>query len=128
MIMTLLKFFKKKRGCSMGDVSKCFDVYGKVQNVMFRQTFIRGALKRQLSGGATNDPENRGRVLCILEGEEREVEDYILFLGEKKVINSWGATVEKIVQNGEEKPLEDYEVTTKNVDHFNWSPNVEMYV
>ena len=112
----------------MGDVSKCFDVYGKVQNVMFRQTFIRGALKRQLSGGATNDPENRGRVLCILEGEEREVEDYILFLGEKKVINSWGATVEKIVQNGEEKPLEDYEVTTKNVDHFNWSPNVEMYV
>ena len=112
----------------MGDVSKCFDVYGKVQNVMFRQTFIRGALKRQLSGGATNDPENRGRVLCILEGEEREVEDYILFLGEKKVINSWGATVEKIVQTGEEKHLEDYEVTTKNVDHFNWSPNVEMYV
>ena len=115
----------------MGVVSKSFDVHGKVQNVMFRQTFIRGAIKRHLSGGATNDPEDKGRVLCMLEGEEKEVEDYINFLEEKKVINSWGATVEKIVkivQGREERPIEDYEVTTQNVDHFNWSPNVEMYV
>ena len=112
----------------MGVVSKSFDVHGKVQNVMFRQTFIRGAIKRDLSGGATNDPKDQGRVLCMLEGEEKEVEDYINFLEEKKVINSWGATVEKIVQDREERPIEDYEVTTQNVDHFNWSPKVEMYV
>ena len=112
----------------MGLVSKYFDVYGKVQNVMFRQTFIRGALKRSLSGGATNDPLNQGRVLCMLEGGEKEVEDYIHFLEEKKVINSWGAKVEKIVPSEETKPIENYEVTTRNVDHFNWSPNVEMYI
>ena len=128
MIMTLSKFFKKKRGSSMGLVSKYFDVYGKVQNVMFRQTFIRGALKRNLSGGATNDPLNQGRVLCMLEGGEKEVEDYIHFLEEKKVINSWGAKVEKIAPSEETKPIENYEVTTRNVDHFNWSPNVEMYI
>ena len=61
MIKTLSKFFKKKRGSSMGIVSKSFEVHGKVQNVMFRQTFIRGAMKRHLSGGATNDPENERR-------------------------------------------------------------------
>ena len=67
-------------------------------------------------------------IFIDTDGEEKEVEDYINFLEEKKVINSWGATVEKIVQDREERPIEDYEVTTQNVDHFNWSPKVEMYV
>ena len=112
----------------MGIVSKSFEVHGKVQNVMFRQTFIRGAMKRHLSGGATNDPENERRVFCILEGEEKMVEDYIIFLEKKKLINSWHATVEKIIRIKGEKPLEDYEVTTRNVDHFNWNSDIEMYV
>ena len=128
MIMTLSKFFKKKRGSSMGLVSKFFEVHGKVQNVMFRQTFIRGAIKRHLSGGASNDPENKGKVLCMLKGEENVLEDYINFLEQKKVINSWHATVDKIIQSKEEQSLEDYEVTTQNVDHFKWSSDVEMYV
>ena len=112
----------------MAMVIKYFEVKGKVQNVMFRQTFIRGAIKRNLSGGATNDSENEARVQCMLEGEEKVVDDYIAFLKEKKVINSWGATVEEVFTHEEGKAIESYQVTTKNVDQFNWSPNVEMYI
>ncbi|MEC8623342.1 MAG: acylphosphatase [Bdellovibrionota bacterium] len=112
----------------MGLVSKFFEVHGKVQNVMFSQTFIRGAIKRHLSGGSTTDPENKGKVLCMLKGEKNVVEDYINFLEQKKVINSWHATVDKIIQSKEEQSLEDYEVTTQNVDNFKWSSDVEMYV
>ena len=38
---------------------KSFEVFGKVQGIMFRQTFIRGLEKRKISGGATNDPQNK---------------------------------------------------------------------
>ena len=31
---------------------KSFEVFGKVQGIMFRQTFIRGLQKRKLQGGA----------------------------------------------------------------------------
>ena len=98
MIKTLLKFFKKKSEAKLvGIITKYFGVRGKVQNVMFRQTFIRGAIKRELVAGATNDSENQGRVFCILKGNEKAIENYVSFLKEKKFINSWGATVENIV-------------------------------
>ena len=94
----------------MGLVSKFFEVHGKVQT-QFKK-----------------NPENKGKVLCMLKGEENLVEDYINFLEQKKVINSWHATVDKIIQSKEEQSLEDYEVTTQNVDHFKWSSDVDMYV
>jgi len=128
MIKTLSKFFKKKSEGFVGMLTKYFEVKGKVQNVMFRQTFIRGAMKRELSAGATNDPENESRVLCMLQGNEKTVEDYILFLIETRVINSWGAEIEDIVNREKGLDIEGYQVTTLNVDKFNWSPNVEMFI
>ena len=64
----------------------------------------------------------------ILKGNEKAIENYVSFLKEKKVINSWGATVENIFDLKEGPELESFQVTTQNVDQFNWSPNVEMYI
>ena len=74
-----------------------FKVYGKVQGVMFRQTFIRGLLKRKLSGGATNLKDDKKTVDITIEAvTESEILSLIKKLLSLRVINSWGATVQKI--------------------------------
>lgn len=112
----------------MAETTKYYEVGGNVQNVMFRQTFIRGAQKRGLKAGATNDSRDMERVFFILQGEEAQVDQYVDFLKDKKVINSWGATIEKMTQIEKEEPLSGFQITTENVDQFNWNPDVEMYV
>jgi acylphosphatase len=112
----------------MRETTKHYEVRGMVQNVMFRQTFIRGAQKRGLKAGATNDSRDMDRAIFILLGEENQVDQYVDFLKSKKVINSWGATIEKMTQIETEAPLSSFQVTTENVDQFNWNPDVEMYI
>lgn len=105
-----------------------YKVIGNVQGVMFRQTLIRGALKRGLQAGATNLSD--GSVSFVLNGEESQIEEIILFLKSGKVINSWKAQVEQLLVLPEEDGIlfEDHQVTTDNVDNFNWSEGVEMYL
>jgi len=112
----------------MAEMTKYYEARGIVQNVMFRQTFIRGAQKRSLKGGATNDSRDMERVIFILQGEEVQMDQYVDFLKDKKVINSWGATIEKMTRIETEAPLSSFQVTTENVDQFNWNTDVEMYV
>ena len=105
-----------------------YKVIGNVQGVMFRQTLIRGALKRGLQAGATNLAD--GSVSFVLKGEKEQIDEIINFLESGKVINSWKAKVEKLSELSEKDAIafENHQVTTDNVDNFNWSEGVEMYL
>ncbi|MBT3584662.1 MAG: hypothetical protein HN509_07130 [Halobacteriovoraceae bacterium] len=103
-------------------------VYGKVQGVMFRQTFIRACLVRQLAGGVTNDPSQEDRVTFTLLGEDELVLEIIERLSKPEILNSWQASVEKLEILEQPIPIVQHEVTTDNVDDFEWSPGVEFYL
>jgi acylphosphatase len=95
---------------------------------MFRQTFIRAAQKRGLDGAATNLPD--GGVSCFLAGAEGKIGEILNGLQSGREINSWGARVERLVPLDSESGLafHRHQVTTANVDSYNWSPDVEMYL
>ena len=105
---------------------KSFEVFGKVQGIMFRQTFIRGLQKRNISGGATNDPQNKNRVTLSIDASPEVIETLINDLTKTAPLNSWGAVIESF---NEILPIElkDHEVTTDNVDQFKWTPGVKFY-
>ena len=105
-----------------------FYVTGNVQNVMFRQTFIRGSLKRKIKGGVTNDSKNHHLAHCSLEGEESVVDEMINKLREGKPINSWNAQVEELHLYNHFIEFSDHQVNTDNVDNYNWSPGVDFYL
>lgn len=106
-----------------------FNVYGKVQKVMFRQTFIRGALKRGLVAAASNDKMDVSRVSCYIKGDKESCLDLLSSLESKMVLNSWGAKVERIEYLGKgQANLEDYQVSTENVEEFSWTEGVEFYL
>ncbi|MHC4930753.1 MAG: acylphosphatase [Planctomycetota bacterium] len=100
---------------------------GRVQGVMFRQTFVRALQKRALKGGASNARHRRDEVTFTAEGEAAAVEELIHKLGSRP-LNSWGARVEAVEILDEVIPIERHEVTTVNVDDFAWSPGVEFYL
>ena len=107
-----------------------FTVQGKVQKVMFRQTLMRAALKYGVQAAASNDSRSRDLVSCYLEGEASACELIIDRLKSGMKLNSWGATVEavSIVAEGVSYPLSDFQVSTANVDEFNWTEGVEFYL
>ncbi|SFK24213.1 Acylphosphatase [Nitrosomonas aestuarii] len=105
-----------------------FYVTGNVQNVMFRQTFIRGAQKRKLKGGASNDTKYSNRVHCSLEGESAAIDEMISKLRTGKPINSWNAHVEVLHFYDYFTEISEHQVTTENVNQHHWSPNVEFYL
>ena len=95
---------------------------------MFRQTFIRGAQKRKLQAGATNDANDNNRVHCSLAGEGAGVDDMINTLQAGKPINSWNACVEELHLYDHFIEISEHQVTTENVNRYHWSPNVEFYL
>ncbi len=105
-----------------------FRVLGRVQGVMFRQTFIRAAQKRGLTGAATNLPD--GSVSCYLSGSEEQINEILDGLRSGREINSWGARVEQLIPlpPGKGLAFDKHQVTTANVDAFNWSPDVKMHL
>ncbi len=105
-----------------------FKVYGKVQGVMFRQTFIRACNARGLKGAASNLSD--GTVSCYISGDADMIDDLVTNLHSGNEINSWGAYVEKLIPIADLEgiPFEKHQVTTANVDSFNWSPDVDMYL
>ena len=105
-----------------------FYVTGNVQNVMFRQTFIRGAQKRELKGGASNDAKDPNRVYCSLEGDAAAIDEMINKLQSGKPINSWNAYVEALHYYNHFIEISEHQVTTDNVNQYHWSPNVEFYL
>jgi len=104
---------------------RTFLVKGKVQGVMFRQTLIRGALKRKLKAGASNLASGN-QVRFTLEGDNNLIQEMVDFIKSGKPINNWNARIDEIIE--EQVPDATYQVTTENVDTMNWNPNVEMYL
>lgn len=105
-----------------------FYVTGNVQGVMFRQTFIRAAEKRALRGGASNDAKNNACVHCSLIGDEAAIDELIIRLCAGKPINSWNAYVQELHLHEHFIELSEHQVTSDNVNQFNWSPDVTFYL
>ncbi|OFZ13020.1 MAG: hypothetical protein A2X86_09360 [Bdellovibrionales bacterium GWA2_49_15] len=103
-------------------------VKGKVQGVMFRQTFIRALLKRQLLGGVSNDPREHDRVSFTIQGDEQKISEVLERLISVVPLNSWGASVTHLELLGAAIPIEQHQVTTANVDNFRWTQSVEFYL
>ena len=93
---------------------------GKVQGVMFRQTFIRALLKNNLKGGATNSKGDKNEVSFTIIGDENIVDVVLKRLEELDQLNSWGAQVQKLEILDEVVDISEHEVTTENVDTFNY--------
>ncbi len=107
---------------------KTFLVKGKVQGIMFRQTVIRGAEKRGLKAGATNDPTDRKVVRITLQGDESQIQEMVNFMTAGNKLNSWGACVESLEELVPAIDLNAHEVNSNNVDGFNWTKGVEFYL
>ncbi len=110
------------------DIESNFLVTGRVQGVMFRQTFIRAAENCGLKGAASNMPD--GTVCCLLSGAKEKIEEIQQRLRSGMKLNSWGAVVEELIIISPELalPFQQHQVTTSNVDSFGWSSGVEMYL
>ncbi|WP_044557534.1 acylphosphatase [Halobacteriovorax marinus] len=109
-------------------MEKSFNVFGKVQGIMFRQTFIRSCHRRKLCAGASNSHENKQMVTCTVSGNEEEIDSLLNDLLNLEKLNSWGARVEKIQELDLVFDLDKHQVTTENVDSFKWSEGVEFYL
>ncbi len=105
-----------------------FKVSGKVQGVMFRQTFIRSCHSKGLKAAASNLSD--GTVSCYISGDTGMIDNVMSSLLSGNALNSWGACVDKIItiSDTEAIPFERHQVTTDNVDTFKWNPNVDMYI
>ncbi len=103
-------------------------VIGKVQGVMFRQTFIRHLIENKMEGGATNSANDSNEVNFTISGKKEIIDKVLLRLKSLPELNSWGATVSQLVISEKIIPIEFHEVTTSNVDSFKWSPNVKFYL
>lgn len=111
-------------------MERCFEVRGKVQNVMFRQTLIRATLKRGLVGGASNDRADKQLVRVTLRGDDERIDELVALLRSGTALNDWGAKAARVdeVERAQGKALDAHQVTTDNVDTKNWNPNVTMFI
>ncbi|GAB9465540.1 hypothetical protein Gpo141_00002946 [Globisporangium polare] len=111
-------------------MERCFEVRGKVQNVMFRQTLIRATLKRGLAGGASNDRADKQLVRVTLRGDDERIDELVALLRSGTTLNDWGAKAASVheVECAHGKALDAHQVTTDNVDTKNWNPNVTMFI
>lgn len=116
-------------------MERCFEVRGKVQNVMFRQTVIRAMIKRGLEGGASNDKSDKQLVRLTVRGENETIEELVELLRNGTTLNDWGAHATEVSEIVDAKTAAEgkewektHQVTTANVDTKNWNPNVTMFI
>jgi acylphosphatase len=111
---------------------------------------MRGAIKRGIRAGATN--EDDGSVSLTLEGPYRVTEEIVTMLMTGTPINNWGAQVDSVKEvkcddqpratadrNGRVvaalkqayiacKAVEEHQVTTENVDKIKWSKRRPLHI
>lgn len=104
-----------------------FLVRGKVQGVMFRKTFVNGAMKRNLEAGATNSLLRRDEVHCTLLGESAQIKEIKEALMGPEKLNSWGARVEEIVEI-EFLPLSHHEVTSTDFQECQLPTGISFFL
>lgn len=108
-------------------MKRFFLARGKIQGVMFRQTVMRGAHRRNLRAGATNLPGGR-EVAITLDGDDGAIDEMVATAAKLQPLNSWGAAIETLTEMESGRELEEHQVTTENVDDFSWNPNVDMFL
>ena len=113
---------------SSPEVERYFTFHGHVQYAMFRQTIMRGAIKRGILAGATNCPDDKEKVIASFRGDSSKIDDLVNTLSSGKELNSWHAQVTAHEENQTGKKPEDHEVTTNNVDEIKWPGEVEIYI
>lgn len=108
---------------------KSYQVSGKVQGVMFRQTFIRCCQRFKITAGATNT-KTKTIVTFTIKGDDKIVQDFMKHIEsfKQKPINNWGAQYNDIKEITPAIPLEKHQVTTENVDDRKWNPNVKFFL
>lgn len=109
-------------------MKKSFEVFGKVQGIMFRQTLMRSCHRRGIAAGATNDSTNKDRVTFSLDCEEDKIISLCRDLLELEELNSWGAKALSLNELDIFIHFEEHQVTTKNVDDFKWTEGVEFFL
>jgi acylphosphatase len=130
------------RFCGLNSSTLFFSLRGRVQGVMCRQTLVRGAARRGLRMGATNELD--GSVSVTVEGRFVEIHALMARVGDGTELNSWGAladTVEEIqdcLGRGNHgwgprggprcRSIAKHQVTTENVDTFKWNKDVQMHI
>ncbi|KAL9642028.1 hypothetical protein ABK040_004081 [Willaertia magna] len=112
----------------MNKVVKGFFARGKCQNVMFRQTIVRGMISHGLEGGASNSDKDKQLVHITLHGDSETIDTFVNKLKTTKPLNSWGASLNDLEENPNPISMEEHQVTTNNVDNFKWNKNVEFYL
>lgn len=110
------------------DTEKSARATGRVQGVMFRQTFVRALKKRGLEGGATNTRHDPNEVTFTAIGDGGAIDELFAEMAAGEPLNSWGARVESLEPLDEVIPIERHQVTTTNVDDFHWSGGVDFYL
>ncbi|EAY05093.1 hypothetical protein TVAG_108270 [Trichomonas vaginalis G3] len=105
-----------------------FTFHGHVQYAMFRQTIMRGAIKRGIEAGATNCTDDKNKVIATFRGDRAKIDDLVKTIGSGEVLNSWKAQVTSYEENKEGKAIEEHEVTNQNVDTIKWPGEVEIYI
>ena len=108
-------------------MTRFFLAKGNVQGVMFRQTLIRGAQKRNLKAGASNLSSGE-EVAFALDGDDGTIDEMVETAKAMGALNSWGASIASLTEASDGQPVEAHQVHTSNVDGFHWTPNVEMYL
>merc|ERR1712137_950014 len=84
-----------------------FKVWGQVQGVMFRQTVMRAAMKRNLRAAASNlKVPQKDQVEFLLEGDESKMEEILSAMREGKKLNSWGAQVDRLEELAKEDAMQ----------------------
>lgn len=136
-------------------VQRFFIAFGRVQQVMFRQTLMRAAIRRGLEAAASNSKISvriiissqqqrlltcqsasslqRDKVVFYLKGDDSKIVEIVDFLRAGKEMNNWGARVTRLDEITADEAARDperarYQVTTSNVDDRQWDPNVEFYI
>jgi len=89
---------------------------------------MRACINRGLTAGASNDGTNRSRVTFTIEGANDKIDEIVNYMKTGKPLNSWGARVDRVIELDKGLSIDEHQVTTKNVDQFNWKKNVEFYI
>jgi|GEM_PF-5188391 len=72
---------------------KEFSVFGKVQGVYFRKSFLFACHRRELSGAVTNDHKDPSLVHCSLKGNQKVIQKFLFDLENISPLNSLGANI-----------------------------------
>ena len=111
-------------------LTKSFQVSGKVQGVMFRQTFIRCCQRFKLPAAGATNSKIKTIVTSTVKGDEETLKQFLDHLRsfQGKSLNSWNARFEELKELETVVPIAKHQVTTENVDKKKWNPNVQFFL